>query len=56
MTEEKLKELGYYVIRVEDGDGYLREVYADNELMYVENSESKAYDRLMELAKFIQNS
>lgn len=51
MTEEKLKELGFYVIRVEDGDRYLWEVYADNELMYVENTKEKAYDRLLKLAE-----
>lgn len=54
MTEEQLKELWYYVLRVDDWDRYLREVYADNELMYVENSEEKAYDRLMVLAKCLQ--
>lgn len=54
MTEEDLKNLWYYVIRVEDDDRYLYEVYADNELIFIENTKEKAYDRLIELAQFIQ--
>ena len=54
MQKEKLKELGYYVIRVQDDDRYLREVYADNELMYVETSEKKAYERLEKIAECLE--
>lgn len=53
MTEEDLKNLWYYVLQVADDDRYLYEVYADNELIYIENTKEKAYDKLMELAKFI---
>jgi len=54
MTEERLKELWYYVIRVEDDDRYLWEVYADNELMFIENTKEKAYDKLLQLAQCLQ--
>lgn len=53
MTEEDLKSLWYYVIRADDGDRYYREVYADDELMYIETTKEKAYDRLMTLCKFV---
>lgn len=54
MSKEELKNLWYYIIRVNDWDRYLYEVYADNELLFIENTKEKAYDRLTKLAEFIQ--
>lgn len=55
MSYEQLKELWYYVIKVNDWDRYLREVYADDEVMYICNSEKEAYEKLDKLAQCLQN-
>ena len=55
MTEEKLRELWYYVIQVIDDDRYLFEVYADDKLVCITNSREEAYDRLLMLAEWLQN-
>ena len=46
---EQLKAQWFYVIRTDDWDRYLREVYANNELATIESSENRAYCRLWEL-------
>ena len=51
MTEEDLINLGYYVIRTVDDDRYLWEVYADWELVSIETTKEKAYDKLLEIAE-----
>ena len=48
----KLQEQWFYVIRTDDWDRYLREVYANNELATIENSEQKAFCRLWELIEY----
>jgi hypothetical protein len=48
---ETLKEQWYYVIRTDDWDRYLREVYANNELVDITNSSEKAYLELWQLAE-----
>lgn len=55
MSYEQLKELWYYVIRTDDWDRCLREVYADDEVMYICNSEKEAYEKLDKLAQYLQN-
>lgn len=55
MNEEELKKLWYYVIRVEDNDRYLWEVYANDDLLYIETTREKAYEKLYKLAEFIQS-
>lgn len=49
MNEEELKELWFYVIRTDDWDRYLWEVYANNELVSIETSVNLAYYKLLEL-------
>lgn len=48
---QELKELWYYVIRTDDWDRYLREVYAKNEMVSIENSSEKAYLKLWEIVE-----
>lgn len=49
---DRLKAIWYYVIRVDDGDRYLREIYAQDEVVCITNSENEAY---MKLWEFVQN-
>jgi hypothetical protein len=46
---QQLKEQWFYVIRTDDWDRYLWEVYANNEMVTIESSENRAYCRLWEL-------
>lgn len=48
----KLQEQWFYVIRTDDWDRYLREVYANNELATIESSEQRAFCRLWELIEY----
>ena len=52
MNREKLRELWYYIIRTDDWDRYYREVYADNEMIFIASSEKEAEEKLEEI---IQN-
>ena len=54
MTKEKLKEMWYYIIKVEHDDRYLWEVYADNELLYIETNQKEAEKKLEKITNFIQ--
>lgn len=46
---QQLKKLWFYVIRVEDGDRYLWEVYAKNEVVYIATSLEEAYCKLWQI-------
>ena len=48
---EQLKAQWFYVIKTDDWDRYLWEVYANNELATIETSENAAYCRLWQLAE-----
>ena len=47
---KNLKKQWFYVIRTDDGDRYLWEVYAKNELVLVTWDREEAYVKLLELA------
>ncbi len=49
--EQQLKELGYYVIKTDDWDRYLWEVFADHELVYIAWCMEEAYCKLWELVE-----
>lgn len=49
MTNQELKEIWFYIIRTDDGDRYLREVFANNQLEYISSSEDEAEEKLEEL-------
>lgn len=49
MSRQELKDLWFYIIKTDDGDRYLREVYANNELEYIATSRQEAEDKLEEL-------
>ena len=44
-----LKELWFYIIQTDDGDRYLREVYANDELVYIAGNRETAEEKLNEL-------
>lgn len=44
-----LKELWFYIIQTDDGDRYLREVYANDELAYIAGSREAAEEKFNEL-------
>lgn len=48
-TFEDLKKQWFYVIRTDDWDRYLWEVYANNEMVYIAWSSEEAYYKLGEL-------
>ena len=54
MSKEELKNLWYYIIRVNDWDRYLREVYASDEVIHISNSEKEAEEYLSKLVEFIE--
>ena len=45
---ERLKNIGYYVIKTDDWDRYLYEVYARDELVCIVTDENEAYMKLWE--------
>lgn len=47
---EDLKKQWYYIIRTDDWDRYLWEVYRNNELEFVVGSEQEAYYQLWKFA------
>lgn len=49
---ERLKEKWYYVIRTDDWDRYLREVFANDEMVFIAWSSEEAY---MKLWEFVDN-
>lgn len=49
MSNTELKDLWYYIIKIDDGDRYLYEVYANNELEYIAKSREEAEDKLQQL-------
>lgn len=51
----ELKEKWYYIIRTDDWDRYLWEVYRKNELERVVGSENEAYFRLWEYVQWDLN-
>lgn len=53
MTLEELRDQWYYIIKTNDGDRYLREVYADWDLVSVVSSREKAELELNELTKHL---
>lgn len=48
---ERLKEKWYYIIRTDDWDRYLREVFADNEMVCIASSQYEAYMKLWEFVE-----
>lgn len=48
----RLEAIWYYIIRVDDWDRYLREVYAQDEVVFIATSPEEAY---MKLWEFVQN-
>lgn len=48
---ERLKERWYYIIRTDDWDRYLREVYANDQLVCIVDSSEEAYMKLGEFAE-----
>ena len=44
-----LKELWFYIIQTDDGDRYLREVYANDELAYIAGNRETAEEKFNEL-------
>ena len=48
---ERLKEKWYYIIRTDDWDRYLREVFADNEMVCITSSQDEAYMKLWEFVE-----
>ena len=50
---ERLKEKWYYVIRTDDWDRYLREVFAGDEMVFIASSSEEAY---MKLWEFVENN
>lgn len=50
---EKLKDKWFYIIRTDDGDRYLREVFANDEMVCIATSENEAY---MKLWEFVENN
>lgn len=55
MNKEQLKELWYYIIRTDDWDRYLREVFANDELIFIASTEEEAEKKFREITEFIQN-
>lgn len=49
MTIQELKDLWFYIIQTDDGDRYLREVYANHQLEYIASSREEAEDKLEQL-------
>lgn len=54
MSKEELKNLWYYIIRVNDWDRYLREVYASDEIIHIASCEAEAEEYLSKLVEFIE--
>lgn len=50
---EKLKDKWFYIIRTDDWDRYLREVFANDEMVCIATSENEAY---MKLWEFVENN
>lgn len=55
MNREQLKELWYYIIRTDDWDRYLWEVYANDELIFIASTEEEAEEKFRKITEFIQN-
>lgn len=49
---ERLRERWYYIIRTDDWDRYYREVYANNEMVFIASHEGEAY---MKLGEFVEH-
>lgn len=49
MTTQELKDLWFYIIQTDDGDRYLREVYANHQLEYIAPSREDAEEKLEQL-------
>ncbi len=49
MTTQELKDLWFYIIQTDDGDRYLREVYANHQLEYIASSREEAEDKIEQL-------
>jgi len=54
MSKEELENFGYYIIKVQDGDRYLREVYASDEVIHISNTKEEAEEYLNKLIAFIE--
>lgn len=48
---ERLKDKWYYIIRTDDWDRYLWEVFADNEMVCIASSQDEAYMKLWEFVE-----
>lgn len=48
---ERLNKIWYYVIKTEDDDRYVWEVYAKDELVCIATSSEEAYMKLWEFAQ-----
>lgn len=49
---QRLKEKWYYIIKADDEDRYLREVFANDKMVFIATSQEEAY---MKLWEFVQN-
>ena len=48
----RLKERWYYIIKTDDWDRYLWEVFANDELVFIASSQEEAY---MKLGEFVES-
>lgn len=49
MNKSTAREKGFFIIATDDGDRYLYEVYANNEMEYIATSRQEAEEKLEEL-------
>lgn len=47
----RLKERWYYIIRTDDWDRYLWEVFANDEVVFIASSQEEAYMKLWEFVE-----
>lgn len=47
----RLRERWYYIIRTDDWDRYLWEVFANDELVFIASSQEEAYMKLWEFVE-----
>ena len=52
MLLNRLKDKWYYIMRTDDGDRYYREVFANDEMVFIASSQEEAY---MKLGEFVEN-
>ena len=48
---ERLKGIGYYILRTDDWDRYYYEVYVEDEMVFIASSENEAYMKLWEFCQ-----